>query len=361
MRGFTQALQDPAPRALSWIRGQGTPKPLLARLVQAAIVVGLIIACGAIVYAAGGTRSVYPHLFYVPVILAAYQFGLTGAVLAGVASGLVSGPIMPLDRSIGVEQEALAWIYRMLFFTGVGTFTASLLVVRRRLYGRERKVAGELFDAYGRCLTTFASLVSMRDEPTAHHCERVAANAVTLGKAAGLSEQELKELYWEGILHDLGKVGTPAHILLKPGKLTEDEYREIKKHAAMGAEILTSISPRFATLASGVRSHHERWDGTGYPDGLKGESIPLNGRILAIVDVFEALTSDRPYRSAMTQAEAVRIIQRSVGTHFDPDLTALFLRLHGNGRFLVQGDPVPGVGAGAYTVPGYSVLRQDAV
>ena len=333
-------------------------RPLPMKVGQVALVAVLLACATAAVWLGGGTMSVYPHLFYVPVLLAAAQFGLPGAIVTGLVGGILVGPVMPLDRDLGLEQSTLAWLYRMVFLTGIGMLAAGLRDSHNRLDDRNRRTAAELYHAYGKCLTTFASLISMRDEPTAHHCERVALNAVTLGRAAGLGEQDLRELYWEGILHDLGKVATPAHILLKPGKLTEDEYLEVKKHAKMGADILESISDRFRILAEGVRSHHERWDGTGYPDGLAGASIPLNGRILAIVDVFEAVTSDRPYRAAMAPSQGVEIIYGGMGTHFDPELAQCFLDLYASGKILVQGDPIPKASA-AFPVPGYAALRMD--
>ena len=357
MWAFTHAAAESTSPSHGLAVGSGGRRPVVVA-AQAALICALVLGTTAVVYLAGGTKSVYPHLFYIPVLLAAAQFGLSGAIVTGLVSGLLAGPMMPLDRNLGIEQSTLAWLYRLLFLTGIGMLAAALLDSRNRLHARNRSTAAELYQAYGKCLTTFASLISMRDEPTAHHCERVALNAVTLGEAIGLGEQELKELYWEGILHDLGKVATPAHILLKPGKLTEEEYLEIKKHAKMGADILESISDRFQLLAEGVRSHHERWDGTGYPDGLEGPEIPLNGRILAVVDVFEAVTSDRPYRAAMAPSQGVEIIYSGMGTHFDPYLAQRFLDLYAQGRILVQGDPIPR-GAAAFPIPGYAVLRHD--
>src|SRR5690606_13984378 len=128
------------------------------------------------------------------------------------------------------------------------------------------------------------------------HCERVAQNAVSVGRVLGLPTNDLKALYWAGLLHDLGKIGVPEDILRKPGRLTGDEYTVMKRHARLGYEILMTVSSAFEELAEGVYTHHERFDGAGYPRGLKGEDIPIFGRILAVVDVFEAVTSERPYR-----------------------------------------------------------------
>ena len=360
MSAFTPTTRSPHREALLWLPKSAVVRQAAVYLMQAALVLLLALAAALIVFAAGGTKSVYPHLFYIPVVLSAYLFGIPGALLTGMACGLIAGPMMPLNRELGLEQATVAWLYRLAFFTAVGVFSAALLQTSKRHLLRHKGVAEELFQAYGKCLTTFASLVALRDEQTAHHCERVAANAVTLGRAAGLSEQELKELYWQGILHDLGKIATPSQILLKPGKLTNAEYNEIKKHAKVGADILQNISPRFRLLADGVRSHHERWDGQGYPEGLEGNQIPLNGRILAIADVFEALTSDRPYRDALPTPEACTLIEDGSGNHFDPSLVPHFLTLFNRGQILIAGDPVPGGHAADFPVPGYSVLRQEA-
>lgn len=360
MRALTLTARGRAVPLLRWLTSANTSRNPWIVVVRGTFILAFIALLAAFVYGAGGTRTVYPHLFYLPVILAAFYFGIPGALVAGILAGLATGPLMPLDRATGIDQQTLPWMYRLSLFTAVGVFTGALLESRSRLQAQVRGTAGELYVAYGKCLTTFASLVSLRDEPTAHHCERVAENAVTVGREIGLPEQQIKELYWEGILHDLGKVATPAHILLKPGSLTHAEYDEIKKHAKLGADILSSISPRFKNLADGVRSHHEHWDGSGYPDRLAGEEIPLNGRILAVVDVFEAMTSDRPYRKAMSVEDAIDIIREESGRQFDPAIASLFLDLCAQGRILVQGDPVPGVDQKEYPVPGYAVLQQDA-
>ena len=358
------AVTQAAPRTLRYVWAHTSlstqQESLLSRSMQASLILLLILGSASIVVSAGGTSSVYPHLFYIPVILAAYVFGVPGALAAGLISGLICGPIMPLNVEAGTEQATASWLYRLGFFTLVGLVSAGLRQASERNLKRHADTTDELFNAYGRSLATFANLVALRDEQTSHHCERVAANAVTVGRSLGLDEQELRELYWEGILHDLGKVAVPTHVLLKPDKLTPTEFDEVKKHAKLGAEILCSISPRFEAIADGVRSHHERWDGTGYPDGLAGTDIPLSGRILAVVDVFEAITSDRPYRGAMTADQAVNMVTSGRGTHFDPDVVDAFLRLFSHGKILMQGDRMPGHEVDGFTVPGIDALRRDA-
>jgi len=153
-----------------------------------------------------------------------------------------------------------------------------------------------------------------------------------MGTELGFSESQLELLYWSALLHDLGKIAVPEYILLKPGPLTEEEYNQIKRHPGRGAELLESISPDFAPLAEVVRAHHERWDGAGYPLGLSGEAVPLMSRIIAIVDVFEALTSARPYRQPVPAEQAMAYISEGAGSQFDPQLVPLFDGLYRGGR-----------------------------
>jgi putative two-component system response regulator len=127
-------------------------------------------------------------------------------------------------------------------------------------------------------------------------------------------------------MHDVGKIGIPDHILLKPGRLTPDEYTIMKQHAEIGYQILSgSESPLVKLAANIAHTHHEKWDGSGYPRGLQGEAIPVEGRIAAVADVFDALTSERPYKKAWPLEDAVALLERGRGVHFDPELVDLFL------------------------------------
>src|SRR5690606_8799363 len=132
-----------------------------------------------------------------------------------------------------------------------------------------------LSQTYSRNLRLFAGMVAQRDEGTSGHCERVAENAVAIGRRLGLAEDDLNQLYWSGLLHDLGKIGVPEAILRKPGPLTEEEFAVMRHHARLGRDILVSVSDAFGQIGAGVYSHHEKWDGTGYPRRLVGSEIPL--------------------------------------------------------------------------------------
>lgn len=147
--------------------------------------------------------------------------------------------------------------------------------------------------------------------------------AVALAEAMGLPRHDISDLVAGTFLHDVGKIGIPDRILLKPGKLTIDEFEIMKTYALLGIEILAD-NPWLGGAALAIRHHHERFDGTGYPDGLHGNTIPRIARIFAIVDVFDALTSERPYKKPMALADALTIIERDSEGHFDPGVVAVF-------------------------------------
>ena len=148
--------------------------------------------------------------------------------------------------------------------------------------------------------------------------------SLRIGEKLGMGPHELAVLHEAALLHDVGKIGVPDHVLLKPGPLTDDERRVMQQHAEMGYRIL-SAARHLRGVADLVHAHHERFDGTGYPRGLAGETIPLGARIFAVADVFDAVTSDRPYRSAMHWHDARKLVVEGSGSHFDPTVVAAFL------------------------------------
>jgi HD-GYP domain-containing protein (c-di-GMP phosphodiesterase class II) len=168
--------------------------------------------------------------------------------------------------------------------------------------------------------------IDARDPYTCGHSERVASFARRLGKEAGLGSGECERLYLSGLLHDVGKIGIPDALLGKPGRLTEDEFRIFTKHPEAGWDILHELDALKHVLP-GVLHHHERIDGGGYPDGLAGEAIPLDGRILAICDAYDAMTSDRPYRKGMPQEQAETILRDGAGSQWDARLVAMFMAI----------------------------------
>jgi HD-GYP domain-containing protein (c-di-GMP phosphodiesterase class II) len=149
---------------------------------------------------------------------------------------------------------------------------------------------------------------------------------VRIARAMGMKEEELYYVRLGALLHDIGKIGVPDSILLKPGKLTDDEWKIMKKHPEYAFQMLSPIA--YLSKAIDIPyCHHEKWDGTGYPRGLKGKQIPLSARIFAVVDVWDALTSDRPYRKAWPKDKAIEYIRSQSGSHFDPEVVDVFMKI----------------------------------
>jgi len=186
----------------------------------------------------------------------------------------------------------------------------------------------ELNELYLSTLETLAMAIDAKDQPTHGHIRRVQKLAVGLARKLGVTDpKEIEALRAGALLHDIGKIGVPEHILNKPGKLTPEEYDRMKLHAGIGGQLLSQI--RFPyPIAPIVRHHHEHWDGSGYPDGLSGTGIPLGARIMSVVDCYDALTSDRPYRAAMPEPSALEFVGSQKGTMFDPLVVETFMRVH---------------------------------
>lgn len=195
-----------------------------------------------------------------------------------------------------------------------------------RLYiGRlenERKHMADVSALHLRTIQALAMAIEAKDDTTSAHLERVQIYAREIGKDLGLTDAEQEALQAASILHDIGKLAVPEHIISKPGRLTPEEFEKMKIHPVVGAEILESVQFPYP-VAPIVRAHHEKWDGTGYPNGLRGEEIPIGARILAAVDCLDALSTDRQYRRAMPLDEAMKILQKDSGKHFDPRIVDL--------------------------------------
>ncbi|MBN1852750.1 MAG: HD-GYP domain-containing protein [Pirellulales bacterium] len=177
-----------------------------------------------------------------------------------------------------------------------------------------------------RVVRALVNAIEAKDPYTRGHSERVAMFARRLAVEIGLDDADCKRIYLSGLLHDVGKIGIKDATLLKPGKLTEEEFNEIKSHPDLGWDILSELTQLHSALP-GVVHHHEQYNGSGYPDGLKGEEIPLDGRIMAIADAFDAMTSDRPYRPGMPNEKAIEILQNGAGEQWDAALVFAFVRI----------------------------------
>lgn len=187
----------------------------------------------------------------------------------------------------------------------------------------------DLVQAYNATIAGWSQAMDLRDRETEGHTERVTQMTLRIAAALGLGDDKREHIIRGALLHDIGKLGVPDAILHKPGPLTDEEWRIMKTHSVLAYEMLSPIEYLQPALAIPY-CHHERWDGSGYPRGLKGQQIPLEARIFALVDVYDALTSDRPYRTAWSQQEALAHIEKQSGKHFDPKIVAAFLSLMKN-------------------------------
>lgn len=198
--------------------------------------------------------------------------------------------------------------------------------VRRRLETRRRQESQDQTEAV---LVTLAQTVEHRDRYTGGHCQRLSLYSVLLGSSLRLSQEELVALYRGGFLHDIGKIAIPDSVLLKEGPLTAEERILMQSHTVKGEEICRPMISLSRVLPI-IRSHHERWDGSGYPDGIVGDATPLLARILQVADIFDAITTKRPYKSAQSPTEAMKILEGlAASNELDPELVTAFLRIAG--------------------------------
>ncbi len=245
-----------------------------------------------------------------------FPYYLAGAALAAV--------VHYLSRYIGWQACLLVlpvvyWIYR-----SYRLYLGRLEDEKRRVEDEKRHVE-QVSNLHLRTIEALALAIEAKDQTTHDHLQRVRVYAMELGKDLGLSDDEREALRAASVLHDIGKLAVPEHIISKPGKLTPEEFDKMKIHPIIGAEILEHVEFPYPVVPI-VRAHHEKWDGSGYPNGLSGEAIPIGARILAAVDCLDALASDRQYRRALPLDEAMACVAAEAGKHFDPRVVEVLQR-----------------------------------
>ena len=237
-----------------------------------------------------------------------------------VAAGYMACMINSTSRETGVPAAVVALPILFVIERGYRMYTDAR--------EREQRHADEMAAVHLRTIEALAVAIDAKDETTQMHLRRVQVYAQEIGKELGLDKSELQGLCTAALLHDVGKLAIPEHIISKPGKLTPEEFEKMKIHPIVGAEIVGRMKLPYPAVPI-IRSHHEKWDGTGYPDGLAGEAIPMGARILAAVDYLDALASDRPYRRALGLQEAMEKVREGSGSCFDPKIVEVLGRRYG--------------------------------
>jgi len=253
-----------------------------------------------------------------------------GNVLGERWSAYYAAPLVSKGRSLGVlevfNRTPLQATQEWKRFLEALAGQAAIAIDEAELFSDLQRANADLVAAYDSTLEGWIHALDLRDKETLGHTQRVTETTVALAKLAGLSIDELVHVRRGSLLHDIGKLGVPDSILLKPSKLTEGEWKVMKRHPTFAFEWLRPIA--YLRPAIDIPyCHHEKWDGTGYPRGLKGESIPLPARLFAVVDIWDALTSDRPYRAAWAPAKVAKHIKELAGNHLEVDAVDLFFKL----------------------------------
>lgn len=241
---------------------------------------------------------------------------------------MVTGFSQSQDRLRGIESGADDFLTKPIDRTQLVARVRSLLSLKSFTDELERAEA---------VLLALANSIEGKDPYTAGHCERLSRLSALLGEAIHLPSEHIVALRRAGIVHDIGKVAVPDSVLLKPGRLDEDEMRLMRQHPVVGEEICRPLRS-FRLVLPIIRHHHEKMDGSGYPDGLRGQQIPLTARVLTIIDVFDALTTERPYKAALTIGEALSVMEEEVGKRWwDPDLFEVFRGIVQEGEYEPSG------------------------
>lgn len=315
-------------------------------------VAGMVLTASAASWAMGFTGSIWQagsnsHSLLLPAplaVVAVIYFGvnaaLTGIVLAIVEQRPLRSVVQQSRSTLIAEIAATAMGAQYALIWTIDPLLVIVIGIPAWVIAQSFGYIHRLDSETRASVRSLAEIIDHRDPTTYDHSSRVAVNAVRLARAIGLPEPEVELVEQAAAVHDVGKIGVPDRVLLKPGPLDAAEQESMRRHSELGSRILTGFQ-LFRPGAAIVRHHHEHWDGRGYPDGLAGEAIPIGARVVAVVDAFDAMTSHRPYRRALAQDEALRRIAEGAGQQWDPRIVAVFLELQVSEPTTLAGRPEP--------------------
>lgn len=309
------------------------------RIDKELVIIFLLIAITAVIFFFVANQRAFLNFFYLPVLLGAYFFGSRYATLSAFFSIiLISGVALlyPDSFSFNGTDRFFRWL-------DIATWGGFLLIsgyLMGLLYEKKVQAAREISKTYQGIIEMLSLLIDSVDQHTHSHSYRVSVIAEKISRAMGCSDREVEDIRIAALLHDLGKIGVSREILEKIGRLTNGERDQIKMHTTKAVRILAPVGGRVTDLLPIILGHHEKYDGNGY-HALVGETIPLGARIIAVADVYDALTSDRPYRQAISPFQARNEIVSNTGTHFDPRVVKVFEAMFPT--FDVVGSPCAGV------------------
>ena len=278
-----------------------------------------IVMISLVIVISGTLNSPFLFLYYLAILETAVRLQLRQALATSV---VITAMVSLLWTRAGRGELLETPGFKLGAFTAGGFFLALFIGTLIQ----EHRAAADLAQAYDAGLDGWSRALDLRDKETEGHTQRVATMTLRLARAVGVPEADLVQIRRGALLHDIGKMAVPDNILFKPGPLTDEEWKIMRRHPGHAYELLSPIAYLQAALDIPY-CHHEKWDGSGYPRGLRGEQIPLSARIFAVADVWDALRSDRPYRPAWPDDRARAYIREQAGKHFDPRVADVFLQM----------------------------------
>ncbi len=292
------------------------------RIDKELIIILLLVTITAFIFFFVSNQRAFLNFFYVPALLGAYFYGKRYAALAAIFSIILIGIIAYAYPDTFITKND-SELYRWLDIGTWGGFMLVTAYLMGHLYEKKEQTAREIKKTYQGIVEMLSLIIDAVDQQTQSHSYRVSMIAERLAMKAGCSTEEIENIRVAALLHDLGKIGVSSEILAKVGKLSEEERAHIKTHTANAVDMLEPVGGKVIELLPLILNHHESYDGTGY-NAMIGEKIPIGARIIAVADVYDALTSDRPYRKALSPFQAKSEIVVNSGIRFDPHVVKAF-------------------------------------